>query len=207
MEIRPVHIVDDDATDLSSTAQVVAKLGFPTVCYTDCEEFLRIFEEQSTGCIILELRMGGGQGFCVLEALAKRQLIPPVIVLTREADVPSVVRAYQITKVVAFLQKKSLSEIALLEAIQSALALDEQLRLGHARRQSLESRLQQLTVPELDVLRLLLHGADHAQISVELEVSRRTVENRRAKIMKKLGASCFPELVRIALDAGYKIRA
>lgn len=207
MELRSVHIVDDDPTDLSSTAQIVARLGFPTVCYADCEEFLRLFEKQSAGCIILELRMGGGHGFCVLESLSKHQLSPPVIILTREADVQSVVRAYQITKVVAFLQKKSLSEIALLEAIQSALALDEQRRDGHARRRDLESRLQQLTEPELDVLRLLLNGADHGKISAELEVSRRTVENRRAKIMKKLGASCFPELVRIALDAGYKIRA
>lgn len=82
------------------------------------------------------------------------------------------------------------------------MARDDEQRREYDRRRELEHRLQQLTQPEWDVLHLLLEGADHLQIAAELEVSRRTVENRRAKIMKKLGATCFPELVRIVLDAG-----
>ncbi len=201
-----MHILDDNPEELLLLAQLVKKLGFSAVCHSNGDEFLRRFDECATGCLILEMKMAGGQSISVLEALAKRRIIPPIIISTRNADVPSVVRAYQLACPVAFFQSRSRSEIALLEAIQSAMARDDEQRAEYARRQDLERRLQQLTQPETDVLHLLLQGADHTTISTELEVSRRTVENRRAKIMKKLGASCFPELVRIALDAGYKMR-
>ncbi len=206
MDVRPVHILDDNPDELLLLAQLVGKLGFSTVCHSDGDEFLSQFDERSTGCLILEIKLAGGRGFNVLEILAKRKIVPPIIISTRDADVPTVVRAYQIAKPVAFFQSRSRSEIALLEAIQSAMARDTEQRAEYVRQQDLERRLQELTQPETDVLHMLLQGADHTKISAELEVSRRTVENRRAKIMKKLGASCFPELVRIALDAGYKIR-
>lgn len=206
MEVRPVHILDDNPDELLLLAQLVTKLGFSTVCYSDPDEFLSQFDERSTGCLILEIKLAGGRGLPVLEALGKRKIVPPIIISARDADVLTVVRAYQIAKPVAFFQTRSRSEIALLEAIQSAMARDHEQRAEYARRQELEFRLKQLTQPESDVLQLLLQGADHMKISAELEVSRRTVENRRAKIMKKLGASCFPELVRIVLDAGCKIR-
>jgi FixJ family two-component response regulator len=206
VEVRHVHILDDDSEELLSLAQIVTKLGFTAICYSDCDKFLGQFNDPSTGCLILEIKMAGGRGFDVLETLVKRTIVPPIIVSTRHADVPSVVHAYQIAKPIAFLQRQTMSEIALLEAIQSALAHDDEQRSAFARRQELEARLQQLSQPETAVLELLLQGADHTKISTELAISRRTVENRRVNIMKKLGTSCFPELVRIVLDAGHTTR-
>lgn len=204
MEARPVHILDDNPDELLLLAQLVAKLGFSSICYSDCDDFLSRFHEQSPGCLILEIKLAGDRGLAILQALASRQIVPPIIISTRDADVASVVRVYQILKPVAFFQTRARSETALLEAIQSAMMRDHEQRAEFARRQELGARIRQLTEPEAHVLRLLLQGADHTTISSELSVSRRTVENRRAKIMKKLGATCFPELVRIALDAGYQ---
>lgn len=204
MDVRPVHILDDDPDYLVSLTRLVNNLGFQTICYGAGEELLSQTDEQLAGCLILDLKMPQVTGFTVLESLANRRIAPPVIVLTGHADVPAVVRAYQTGLVVAFLQKQAVSEIAILEAIQAAMAKDDDRRSSHIRRDELESRLSQLTEPEIDVLNLLMKGADHTRIAEALDISRRTVENRRAKIMKKLGAASFPELVRLVLDAGFR---
>ncbi|MFO0791065.1 MAG: response regulator [Pirellulales bacterium] len=207
MDLRPVHIVDDDADYLVSLTQLVNNLGFQTVCYASGNELLEQPDDRLHGCLILDLKMPQITGFTVLEELAKRRVAPPVIVLTGYADVPAVVRAYQSGLVVAFLQKQAVSEIAILEAIQAAMARDDEQRSTFTRRNELEVRLSQLTQPEVEVLNLLMKGADHTRIAEALDISRRTVENRRAKIMKKIGANSFPELVRLVLDAGYRPEA
>lgn len=206
MDSSHVHILDDDPNELLSLAQLVTRLGYSTICHSESDSFLSQFSEQSAGCLILEIKMAGGRGFDALEVIVKRKIVPPIIVSTWHADVPSVVRVYQTVQPVAFLQRQTTSEFTLLEAIQAAMARDNEQRAEFARRQELEARLQQLSQAEADVLDLLLRGADHAEIAAELEITRRTVENRRAKIMKKLGACCLPEMVCIVLDAGYRIR-
>jgi FixJ family two-component response regulator len=124
-----------------------------------------------------------------------------VIVLTGHADAPAVVRVMRFG-VVSFLQKHSLSETALLEAIQEALKRDAQQRSARDGRQERERRLNSLSLPEKLVLDLLIAGRGHTNIAETLGVSRRTVENRRAKIMKKLGVSTFAELIRFTVEAG-----
>ena len=62
-------------------------------------------------------------------------------------------------------------------------------------------RLEQLTPGECDVLELLLDGGSNRQIADALGVSVRTVEVRRAKLMKKMKARNLPELVRLVLVA------
>jgi FixJ family two-component response regulator len=195
-----VHILDDDPSYIESLASLVGSLGFQTAGYTASKECLQRLDDSTPGCLILDLKMPEADGFSVLTALAERQLAPPVIVLTGHADAPSVVRAMR-SGAVAFLQKHSLSETALLEAIQLAIDRDAERRHAFHRRQDVERRLKSLSVPEKLVLDLLVGGRDHTSVAEILGISRRTVENRRAKIMQKLDLSSFAELVQFMVDA------
>lgn len=198
-----VHILDDDAAYRDSLAQLIFTLGFQTVCYGSANEYLQA-EADLPGCLILDLKLADRSGLAVLADLARRSGAHPVIVLTGHANVPAIVQAYQSGRVIAFLQKQSMSELALLEAIQEAIGQDLARREILARRESVIDRLQKLSENERQVLDRLLKGAEHNRIAEELGISRRTVENRRAKIMKKLNATTLPELVRIAVEAGYR---
>jgi two-component system response regulator NreC len=59
-----------------------------------------------------------------------------------------------------------------------------------------------LTPRELDVLRLLARGHTNAEMSSMLDMSLRTVEAHRARLLRKLGFETRAELVRYAAGLG-----
>ena len=105
----------------------------------------------------------------------------------------------------AYLQKHCFSETTLWESIHAAFARDAVQRAAYHRRQELVGRLQELSPRERQVLEMLVQGCDHRRISDDLNVSRRTVENRRARIMQKFGADTFPQLISLSIELGIKL--
>lgn len=180
---------------------LIASMGFKARGFSVGEEFLRASDSLDAGCVILDMKLPDLSGLALLEQLSRKPLPPPAIVMSAYAEVAIAVRAMQLG-VIAFFQKHALSETALWEAIHFAMARDAENRANHARRELVQGRLAKLSEPERQVLDLLVRGWDHTRIAKALEISRRTVENRRAKLMKKLGAQNFPQLIRLAMEAG-----
>jgi RNA polymerase sigma factor (sigma-70 family) len=201
VELQPkVFVVDDDPDDLESLSTLVQSMGFAVGRYARGSEFLAAEDSSAPGCVILNLRLPDLHGLTVLEALAARPAAPRVIVISAHAEVTIAVRALRYG-VVAIIQKDAVNEAALSEAIRQAFACDAELRASHARKADVWSLLATLSAPEREVLELLVQGHDHARIAEALGISRRTVENRRAKLMKKLRVTNFPQLIRVARDA------
>jgi two-component system response regulator FixJ len=201
VESQPtISIIDDDPDYLESLSLLVRSMGFSTKSYARGGDFLASDDSLAAGCVILDLKLPDLQGIAVLEALGSRPLAPPVIVMTAHAEVTIAVRALR-SSVVASFQKHAVSETSLREAIHRAFARDADLRAAHARREEVQSLLALLSAPERQVLELLVQGFDHTRIAEALGISRRTVENRRAKLMKKLRVAHFPQLVRLAMEA------
>jgi two-component system response regulator FixJ len=67
---------------------------------------------------------------------------------------------------------------------------------------NIDSRIASLTPRERDVFEHLAHGRSNKLTAVELEISPRTVEIHRARVMKKMQAENLSHLVRMALHAG-----
>jgi DNA-binding CsgD family transcriptional regulator len=73
----------------------------------------------------------------------------------------------------------------------------------HIKRSSEPSvALPHLTRREREVLQMILEGHPNKNIAADLRISMRTVENHRAKVMKKTGSKSLPALVRLAIAAG-----
>jgi DNA-binding NarL/FixJ family response regulator len=62
---------------------------------------------------------------------------------------------------------------------------------------------QSLTSRQIDVLRLIAQGRRMKEISVELGISVRTVEDHKAHLLQALGLSTTAELVRYAVKHGF----
>jgi len=60
-----------------------------------------------------------------------------------------------------------------------------------------------LTQREVDVLRLIARGLTNKQMSVELNLSVRTVETHRENLIRKTGRSTVAELTRYAVHEGF----
>lgn len=61
--------------------------------------------------------------------------------------------------------------------------------------------LQGLTKRQYQVMDLVLAGHPSKNIAVDLGISQRTVENHRAAIMRRTGATSLPALARLAIGA------
>ncbi len=64
------------------------------------------------------------------------------------------------------------------------------------------ARIDSLTPREHEVLERLVAGHANKVIAYELDISPRTVEIHRARVMEKMQAHNFSHLVRLALAAG-----
>jgi FixJ family two-component response regulator len=203
MSIKPtVFIVDDDPVFSESLAAFVLSMGLQPRLFSSGVEYLNQFDPKVPGILILDVRMPNISGLAMQERLAKEPLAPPIIMLTGHADVPTAVRAMR-RGAIEFLQK-TLSDFELREAILRAVARDAENRSDHQRQVKILERLDRLSQAEREVLELVLTGMPNKSIATKLAVSRRAVEDRRARLMQKLEVESLPELVRFAIDAGIK---
>ena len=67
---------------------------------------------------------------------------------------------------------------------------------------TLRERFARLTPREREILDLIVSGKANKQIARELDISHRTVEVHRSRLMEKLQADSLPELVVMAKEAG-----
>jgi two-component system, LuxR family, response regulator FixJ len=199
-----VFIVDDDEAFRESLAVLILSMGYKSQTYASGEAFLSVFDENRSGCIILDVRMPNESGLAVQEKLAKFPLCPPVIILTGHAEVPLALRAMR-QGAIEFLQK-TFTESELRETIERAMTLDAENRKAQLRKREVAEKLALLARPELDVLELVLAGHPNKKIASVLNISQRAVEDRRSRVMKKVEVDSLPELVRFAIEAGLKVQ-
>jgi two-component system, LuxR family, response regulator FixJ len=191
-----VFLVDDNPAALRALAALV-KVVFPRVeMFSSAAEFLAAYRQQP-GCLVLDVAMPGMNGLELHRKMVRDKIALPVVFVTGHGSVPMAVEAMQLGAV-DFLQKP-VQEQKLWDSIRRAIELDAQNRRRRARRQHAEARLAQLTPGERAVLDLILDGITNREIAAELGLSTRTIEDRRAKVMKKIGADSLAELIRLVM--------
>ena len=67
--------------------------------------------------------------------------------------------------------------------------------------------MQELTPRERDVMKLMVEGKANKVIAIDLEISQRTVEIHRARVMDKLNANSLAHLVRMYMVVEDEITA
>lgn len=139
-------------------------------------------------------------GLNVQDELLARGIDLPVIFVSGHADVPIVVRAFK-AGAVDFIEKPY-NEQLLLDSVQQALDRHARRRRHHDLDAGLRERLDSLTPRERDVLLPLVRGYTSREVAEQLEVSVKTVDLYRARVMKRMQAQTLPELVGMAIAAG-----
>ena len=192
-----VFIIDDDPAVRQALAMLVRSMHLQVETYESAQPFLDTYDSSRPGCLLLDVRMPGVGGLDLLEQLGQKEVRLPAIVMSAYGDVPMVVRAMK-AGALNFLEKPCRDQ-QLWEAIQEGLKWDVAHRQYVAIRAKVRRRIERLTAGEHDVLRLLIDGKSNKTIAGELNVSVRTIEVRRAKLMKKMKAESLAELIRLTL--------
>jgi FixJ family two-component response regulator len=195
-----VYVVDDDASTRELIAWLMKRHGIPTEVFADARSFLRIYRPEFPGCLVLDLDMPGMSGLDLQQYLKEQRVLLPVIFLSGRADVPKAVRAVR-EGAIDFIEKP-FDYRRVVALIEECLRKDGETRAGHARSRIARERLSQLTQREREVLDLIVAGRMNREIAEQLDISIKTVEAHRARIMEKFEVSSVAELVQAKLAAG-----
>jgi RNA polymerase sigma factor (sigma-70 family) len=131
--------------------------------------------------------------------LTARGVALPVVIVTAHGDVASARAAFRAGA--ADFIEKPIDDQALVAAIGRALERDAQGRAAAAERAEIQERLARLTSRERQVLDLVASGRHNREVATQLEISPRTVEVYKARLMEKLRVRRLPDLVRLVLRA------
>ena len=86
--------------------------------------------------------------------------------------------------------------------VSRALCSSRETLIPSPQRDAIHAQLAALTARQAEVLRLVVAGYPSKRIALELGISQRTVENHRASIMTKTGATSVPALMQLAMQVG-----
>lgn len=192
-----VHIVDGDAGFRESLrALLSARPNLIIRCFASGDAFLADAADIDPGVLLLDLHLPGASGLDVLAAAREHA----AIVLTGRGDVACAVEAMKAGAM--DLLQKPFDPPRLLSLIDAGFARLERGAAGARRAQAARARITRLSPREGDVLRGLLDGRPNKAIASDLDLSPRTVELHRAKVMEKLAVGSIPEAMRVAFYAG-----
>jgi len=194
-----VHVVDDDAAVRQSLELLLKSMGLSVSAYPSGADFLDAWPDDPPGCMVLDIRMHGMSGLELQQRLNARHSILPIIFITGHGDVPMAVEAMQ-AGAVDFIQKPFRDQ-DLLDRIAQALEKDAATRRLLGERNAIRARLRSLTPRETEVLNLVVAGKANKVIAGDLDLSQRTVEIHRARVMEKMRAHSLAQLVRMVLAA------
>lgn len=193
-----VFVVDDDDAVRSSLRLLLKSVGLPAVAFSSANDFLRAWNPDQAGCLVLDVRMPGMSGLDLQHELNRRGAIIPVIFISGHGDIPMAVEAMQ-HGAFDFLQKPFRDQ-DLIDRIHRALAHDADGRKALEHKEHIRECYESLTPREREVLTLVTQGKANKVMAGDLGVSQRTVEIHRARVMEKMGAASLAQLVRMVLE-------
>jgi FixJ family two-component response regulator len=153
-----------------------------------------------TGLIFLIDDTGGNQVEMTIAAMQRAGHWLPLVTIAENPDAQSVVRAMKAGALDFMVMPTAIAPIN--ACIARVMAEAELLRAQHNRSAEARARLQRLSAREREVLDHLVDGASNKSIARMLDLSPRTVEIHRTKMMGKLGVRSAAEAVRMRFEAG-----
>ncbi len=194
-----VYVIDPDREVRTAVCDVINSSNLHCECCGTGREFLASYDDSRPGCLVLEVRIPDMSGYQIQRRLAESCSPLPLVFLSSTVDVSLAVELLR-GGAVHYLQKP-MRPVELLKAIHEALAIDRTRREASRRRQAIVESIAVLSSKERDVLRLVGEGKSNPQIAAELHLGLRTVELRRASLIKKLSLKSPLELFHFALLA------
>jgi two-component system response regulator FixJ len=195
-----VHVIDDDGALRDSLAFLLGSVGLGVRTFDSAQAFLQELTSIELGCVVTDVRMPGIDGLELLRLLQEMGKGLPVIVMTGHGDVPLAVKAMRLGA--ADFVEKPFDDEVMIDSVRSALATSLPMQAVPGVSDEISLRLASLSRRERQVLTGLVEGQTNKEMARQFDLSPRTVEVYRAKLMTKMQANNISELVRFAMRAG-----
>lgn len=194
---KRITLVEDDEAVRESLCAVLDSWDYDVHEFEDGESLLEAGIPPGTDCVLLDVRLPGIDGISLLSKIREDDPSTPILILTGHGDISMAVTALK-SGAQDFIEKPY-SDEDLIRRIDGVEPVRPSI---DADRQRYVDILSALTPRETDVMREVVAGFANKMIAHRLNLSPKTVEIHRARVMEKTGANSLSHLVRIALKAG-----
>lgn len=201
-----VFLVDDDESVRSSLSRALEKRGFTVSTFDSALRFLDEYNPDQPGCLVLDYELPGLDGLELQQRLAKDGTAIPIIFISGHGGVPESVQAMK-AGAVDFLEKPFRQHL-LVECIEMAFAKDLERRAVEETRSAARARYDQLTAREKEIAQFMIANPSNTSskdIGRELNISPRTVDHHRARILEKMNIRSVAELIDLSVSASLPV--
>lgn len=192
-----LHVLDSDSARRAQLARLAFAAGHHAEIYAHADELL---SHAPAGGLVLAQDEPVGEGITSLvSAMMRAGQWLPIIAIAEAPTIDAVVAAIKAGALDYLTVPEQIAPLN--EAVARSAREAEAQRQQRARAAEARQRISRLSMREREVLDRLAEGCSNKAIARELEISPRTVEIHRMKMMGKLGARHAAEAVRLRIEA------
>lgn len=199
-----VFLVDDDDRIRTSLARALSKRGFEVKSFSSAETFLDAYDVTQPGCLVLDYGMPGLNGLELQKHLAAAGFSIPIIFISGQGGVPESVQAMK-AGAVDFLEKP-FRQSDLVACIITAFSTDLETRSAEKNTKTARTKFERLTAREKEIaLFMIAHPSTTSskEVGRQLNISPRTVDHHRARILEKMSIGSVAELIDLSGSAAF----
>lgn len=193
-----IFVVDSDEYTKRAVESLAALLDVHFVCFSNGLDFLNRHDRAQGGCLVLDLKMPGISGLELQQRMKVESILLPLIFVSGHADVRIAVEV--MSQGALTLLEKPFQLDELLRYLRQALDMDAEKRRITEHQAKNQLAFARLTLKEREVYDHVVSGKSNKETAICLGLSVRAVEDRRARVMRKLGAKSVVELLHIRVD-------
>jgi len=195
-----VFVVDDDISVREALELLIHNQGWQPVLFESARDFLARALTPAPSCLVLDVNLPDLSGLDLQRQMASGNSPLPIIFVTGYGDIPMSVQAMK-AGAAEFLTKP-FDDGAMIQAIEAALARSRASFEKDAVKENLRKRFASLSKREREVMALVVKGLMNKQVGGELDISEITVKAHRGRVMQKMHAITFVDLVNMAIKLG-----
>lgn len=191
-----VLIADDDSNTLDCLADMVKEAGFRVSAVTSGQHAVERFWEEQADVVFLDFKMPDISGIEAMMEIKEMRPGVPIFIMSGQGDIPTAVSAMK-RGACDFIVKPMKFDM-LISTLKNAVDASKS-DVPAETEKPFDSKVHEiLSEREIEILVLTAKGHSGTIIGSLLNISRRTVETYRKRIMKKFKLRNKTDVVRFA---------
>lgn len=193
-----IYIVDDDFSICDSLKTLLESKGRLVKYFQSAEGFLNNYDPAYPGCLLLDVSMPLMSGLELQQELSKINIHIPIIFISGNSSIQELAKAFR-AGALDFLEKP-FNYAVLLKRIDEAIEKDIENKQKMHQTSKVQAGFDRLTAREKEVLQLIVSNHSNKESARILNISHRTIDAHRARVMEKMQAENVTALVSMVMN-------